>query len=60
MNKYALLVASTILLCSKCVSAEKLKDQIPEPNAKLEQFSAKTEVVIIRGVFRSYITWRAN
>ncbi|MBE4422371.1 hypothetical protein HJ018_24760 [Vibrio parahaemolyticus] len=40
-------IALVLLSCS--VSANNLKDTVPEAKTKLEQFSAKTGVVLVRG-----------
>ncbi len=48
MEKYILALALFVVF-SNYVYAQNLKDSVPQAKTKLEQFSAKTGVVLIRG-----------
>ena len=49
MKKLICIMIGTLCVTSFAANAANLKDEIPTPKTKLEEFSAKTGVVIVRG-----------
>lgn len=49
MKKTIALIVAVMLTVPFSVNAQKLKDQVPPPKTKLEEFSARTGTVIVRG-----------
>jgi len=49
MKKIITLIVAVMFAVPFSVNAQNLKDQVPSPKTKLEEFSAKTGAVIVRG-----------
>jgi hypothetical protein len=49
MKKFIYIMIGMLCLASLTANAANLKDEVPAPKTKLEEFSAKTGVVIVRG-----------
>lgn len=49
MKKTIALIVVVMLAVPFSIAAQNLKDQVPSPKTKLEEFSAKTGAVIVRG-----------
>jgi len=49
MKKTITIIAAVMLAVPFSVTAQNLKDQVPSPKTKLEEFSARTGTVIVRG-----------
>lgn len=49
MKKLVYVMIGMLYLAPLAASATNLKDEIPTPKTKLEEFTAKTGVVIVRG-----------